>query len=144
MLLPDPCPTPQILSENAVYSLSYIGPRPNRYKWIKKKKEKKKAQGTKVRELDPFDGSNTCKLQLFLVQCQLNFRDRPDTFASDEAKVTFALSYLKGTTLDYFEPALMDLDENPLWSTDYSEFISKLQTNVGPFNPEADAENKLD
>jgi hypothetical protein len=57
--------------------------------------------------------------------------------------VTFALSYLKGTTLDYFEPALMDPDENPIWSTDYSEFTSELQTNFRPFDPEADAENKL-
>jgi hypothetical protein len=30
---------------------------------------------TKVHEPDPFDGSDTHKLQLFLVQCQLNFRD---------------------------------------------------------------------
>jgi Domain of unknown function (DUF4939) len=97
---------------------------------------------TKVHEPDPFDGSDTRKLQPFLVQCQLNFRDRPDTFASDKAKVTFALSYLKGTALDYFEPALMDLDENPVWSTDYSKFTSELQTNFGPFNPKADAENE--
>jgi Retrotransposon gag protein len=74
----------------------------------------------------------------------LNFRDRPDAFASDEAKVAFALSYLKGTALDYFEPTLMDPDENPIWSTDYSEFTSELWTNFGPFNPEADAKNELD
>jgi Domain of unknown function (DUF4939) len=98
---------------------------------------------TKVRKPDPFDGSNTRKLQPFLVQCQLNFHDRPDTFASDEAKVTFALSYLKGTALDYFKPALMDLDKNPVWSTDYSEFTSELRTNFRPFNPKADAENEL-
>jgi hypothetical protein len=30
---------------------------------------------TKVCELDPFDGSDTRKLQPFLVQCQLNFCD---------------------------------------------------------------------
>jgi Domain of unknown function (DUF4939) len=98
---------------------------------------------TKVCEPDPFDHSNTHKLQPFLVQCQLNFRNRPDTFTSNEAKVTFALSYLKGTTLDYFKPALMDLDKNPVWSTNYSKFISELQTNFGPFNPEADDENEL-
>jgi Ty3 transposon capsid-like protein len=99
---------------------------------------------TNIHEPDPFDGSDTRKLQPFLVQCQLNFCDRPNTFASDKAKVTFALSYLKGTALDYFEPALMDPDENPVWSTNYSEFTSELRTNFGPFNPEADAENELD
>jgi Retrotransposon gag protein len=99
---------------------------------------------TKVHEPDPFDGSDTRKLQPFLVQCQLNFRDRPDTFTSNEAKVTFALSYLKGTVLDYFEPALMDPDENPIWSTNYSKFTSELWTNFGPFNPKANAKNELD
>jgi Domain of unknown function (DUF4939) len=98
---------------------------------------------TKVCEPDPFDGSNTHKLQPFLVQCQLNFHDHPDAFTSDEAKVTFVLSYLKGTTLDYLEPTLMDPDENPIWSTNYSDFTSKLRTNFGPFNPEADTENEL-
>jgi Domain of unknown function (DUF4939) len=99
---------------------------------------------TKVCEPDPFDGSDTCKLQPFLVQCQLNFHNRPDAFASDEAKVTFTLSYLKGTALDYLEPALMDPDKNPIWSTDYSEFTSELRMNFVPFNPKADAKNKLD
>ena len=55
---------------------------------------------TKVHELDVFDGSDTCKLQLFLAQCTLNFQGFPDMFASDSAKVTFTLSYLKGTVLD--------------------------------------------
>ena len=55
---------------------------------------------TKVREPDTFDGSDARKLQSFIVQCTLNFRDRPDAFSSDSAKVNFALSYLKGTALD--------------------------------------------
>jgi Retrotransposon gag protein len=73
----------------------------------------------------------------------LNFCNHPNTFSSNEAKVTFTLSYLKGTALDYFEPALMDPDENPVWPTDYSKFTSELWTNFGNFNPKADAENKL-
>ena len=54
---------------------------------------KKSATWTKVRELDVFDGSDTCKLQPFLVQCTLNFRNRPDAFTSNSDKVTFVLSY---------------------------------------------------
>ena len=61
---------------------------------------------TKVHEPDVFDGLDTCKLQPSLVQCTLNFRDCPDAFSSDSAKVTFALSYLKGTALDWFELSL--------------------------------------
>ena len=54
------------------------------------------------------------------------------------------LSFLKGTALDYFELSLMDLHANPAWSNDYDELISKLQTNFGPFNIEANAENELE
>ena len=61
---------------------------------------KKSAARTKVCEPDVFDGSNTHKLQPFLVRCTLNFHNHPDAFTSDSDKVTFALSYLKGTTLD--------------------------------------------
>jgi hypothetical protein len=32
---------------------------------------------TKIREPDTFDGSNSCKLCIFLLQCTLNFKDRP-------------------------------------------------------------------
>ena len=61
---------------------------------------KKNYKRTKVWEPDVFDGSDTCKSQPFLVQCTLNFRNRPDAFSTDSAKVTFALSYLKGTALN--------------------------------------------
>ena len=44
---------------------------------------KKFAARTKVCEPDVFDGSNTRKLQPFLVQCTLNFHNHPDTFTSD-------------------------------------------------------------
>ena len=67
---------------------------------------KKTSKWTKVWELDVFDGSDTHKLQPFLVQCTLNFRNCPDAFSTDSAKFPFALSYLKGTALDWFEPSL--------------------------------------
>ena len=59
---------------------------------------KKSAMQTKVHEPDVFNGSDTHKLQPFLVQCTLNFHNHPDMFTSDSDKVTFMLSYLKGTT----------------------------------------------
>ena len=54
------------------------------------------------------------------------------------------LSFLKGTALDYFKPLLMDPHANPAWSDDYNELISKLQTNFGPFDIKANAENELE
>ena len=98
----------------------------------------------KVREPDTFDGSNPRKLQPFLVQCYLNFRDRPDSFDTDMSKVTFVLSYLTGTALDWFEPALQDLSEDPSWLTDFDEFTAELKANFGPFDPEGEAEHGLE
>ena len=63
----------------------------------------------------------------------------PDTFADDSAKVTYTLSYLKGTALDWFEPSLTS-GNNVSWLSDYTEFISELCSHFGPFDPEGEAE----
>ncbi|KIM58668.1 hypothetical protein SCLCIDRAFT_27828 [Scleroderma citrinum Foug A] len=54
-----------------------------------------KSSCTKVREPDTFDGTDSKKLCTFLVQCELNFQDRPKAFRTDRAKVTYTQSYLK-------------------------------------------------
>ena len=59
-------------------------------------------------------------------------------------KVNYMLSFLKWTTLDYFEPSLMDPYSNAAWANDYLKLVSELQTNFSPFNIEADTENKLE
>ena len=97
---------------------------------------------TWVWEPNLFDGLDTRKLQLFLTQCFLNFQDQPDMFTDDSAKVTYTLSYLKGTALDWFEPSLTSGIDIP-WLSDYSEFISKLHSHFGPFDPEWEAETEL-
>ena len=86
---------------------------------------------------------DTRKLQPFLVQCTLNFRNRPDAFSTDSAKVTFALSYLKGTALDWFEPSLTSC-LNPAWLDDYSDFVSELRKNFGPHDPEGKGKGSLE
>ena len=96
-----------------------------------------------LRSPDPFDGSDSWKLQAFIVQCTLTFHDRPAAFPNDSAKVTYALSYLKGTALDWFEPGLMALDE-PRWLNSYSAFLSELKLNFGPHDPEGEAEAELE
>ena len=62
----------------------------------------------KIREPDPFDGSDPEKLCTFLLQCKLNFRDCKDLFQDETTKVNYVLSYLKGSALDCFEPGLLD------------------------------------
>ena len=97
----------------------------------------------RVREPDQFDGSDTRKLQPFLTQCLLNFCNRPDAFSNDSAKVTYMLSFLQGTALDWFEPTLTSGRYAP-WLTDYSAFVSELQNNFGPHDLEGEAEAVLE
>jgi len=97
----------------------------------------------KLWEPDPFDGSDSRKLRTFILQCKLNFRDRPDMFKSDTAKVNYMLSFLKGSALDCFEPALLDPNE-PIWLSDLTLFIEELETNFGTYDPVSKAEAELE
>ena len=102
---------------------------------------------TKVCEPDTFDGTDPKKLRTFFVQCELNFQDWPKAFRTDQAKVTFAQSYLKGMALEWFEPDLLGMDDpnaRSLWMTSWREFIIELQTTFGPHDPIADAKHQLD
>ncbi|KAG6326634.1 hypothetical protein ID866_12455, partial [Astraeus odoratus] len=101
---------------------------------------------TKVCEPDTFDGTDPKKLHEFLIQCELNFRDRPQAFRLDLQKVSFALSFLKGIALAWFEPDLLNAipGAEPAWADDYSEFIIELTTNFGPHDPVGNAEHQLD
>ncbi|KAG6326794.1 hypothetical protein ID866_12295 [Astraeus odoratus] len=100
---------------------------------------------TKVCEPDTFDSTDLKKLHEFLIQCELNFHDRPQAFHSDTWKVGFALSFLKGIALAWFEPNLLDTipGTEPAWANDYSEFVIELTTNFGPHNPVSNAEHQL-
>ena len=77
-----------------------------------------------------------------MVQCTLNFHNHPDAFTSNSDKVTFVLSYLNGTMLDWFELSLTS-SESPPWLDDYSDFVGELKNNFGPHDPEGKAEANL-
>src|SRR5882672_3911756 len=97
----------------------------------------------KLQEPDPFDGSDSPKLRTFILQCKLDFRDRPDLFKDDKSKVNYVLSYLKGTALYCFESAILDPDE-PDWASDFNLFTDELESNFGTYNPISEAEAKLE
>jgi len=44
----------------------------------------------KTRDPDPCDGSDPAKLRLFLSQCKLVFRSRPEEYRNDHLKIVFA------------------------------------------------------
>jgi len=101
------------------------------------------SSGANAKKPDTFDGSDPKKLNNFILLCNLFFRNN-SAYSDDEAKVTFALSYLRGLALDYFEPYLADSDNYPDWLEDWSAFIRVLRTQFGPIDPTADAEDGLD
>jgi len=100
----------------------------------------------KVREPDTFDGTDPKKLWTFLVQCELCFQDRAKAFCQDRARVMFARSYLKGMTLEWLEPHLLNSGgpaDRPRWMDSWVHFVAELQSTFGPHNPVADAEHQL-
>src|SRR5882724_4156957 len=97
----------------------------------------------KLWEPDPFNGSDSQKLRTFILQCKLNFRDCLDMFKSDTAKVSYMLSYLKGSALDCFEPTLLNPNK-PIWLSDLTLFIEELETNFGTYDPIGKAEAELE
>ena len=64
-------------------------------------------------------------------------------FRSDSAKVTYVLSFLHGTALDWFKPTLTSGHYAP-WLTAYFAFIAKLQNNFVPHDPEGEVEVGLE
>jgi len=101
----------------------------------------------KVHEPDTFYGTDPKKLKTFLVQCELCFQDRAKALHLDRAKVTFAQSYLKGMTLEWFKPDLLnsrDLADRPHWMDSWVHFVAKLQSTFGPHDPIADAKHQLE
>ena len=97
---------------------------------------------TSVKQPDTFDGSDPKKLNNFILLCNLYFRNNP-TYSDDGSKTTFALTLLRGTALEFFEPQLMS--NKPLaWEHDWEEFVKLLRSQFGPLNPTADAADSID
>src|SRR6266481_3974541 len=97
----------------------------------------------KLRDPDPFDGSDTRKLCTFIIQCKLNFCDHSDLFQDDMMKVNYMLSYLKGMALDCFEPALLEIPK-PTWLSDFTLFLEELEASFGSYDPIGKAEAELE
>ena len=102
-----------------------------------------KPEKIKVCEPDTFDGTNPWKLQDFLISCNLHCHDCSDVFTSDEKRILFTLSYLKGSALSWSEPGLNDPTNFTHWMWNYQAFLSKLENNFSPHDPIGDAEKSL-
>ena len=102
----------------------------------------------KPRTPDVFDGTDPSKVDTFTFQCSMYYNACSSDFPDEESRVTFALSYLKGVPLDWFQAelsrAINDGDDYPEWYFSYSDFVAELQKNFGPRDPVADATNALE
>jgi hypothetical protein len=100
----------------------------------------------KTREPDQFDGRKPEKLSGFIFLCHLAFQDRPRSFASDSVKVNYAISFLTGPALAYFEPKVSEVAfgaPRPEWWDSWEQFCIELEDNFGPPDPTGDAADKL-
>ncbi|KIJ42210.1 hypothetical protein M422DRAFT_254612 [Sphaerobolus stellatus SS14] len=82
-------------------------------------------KGIKLRDPDTYDGSNPEKLQNFLFLCSLVLKSKAKTYKSNMSKIYFALSFLWGAALEYFELAIMadypNMDDQPVYFPEEDE-----------------------
>ena len=76
-------------------------------------------QKPKSQEPETFDGSDPEKLQQFLVLLKLNFKVHPHVFTTDVQCVNFALSYLQGSTLEWFKPDILSQNPAATWMANF-------------------------
>jgi hypothetical protein len=97
-------------------------------------------------EPNQFDSSDACKLHAFLVQLEFTFNDHPKVFRKGSTKVNYALSFLKGTALEWFEPGIVlrGSPVEPGWLTNWHSFTYELRTNFGPHDPVREAESEME
>src|SRR6266849_1749554 len=102
----------------------------------------------KVNSPEEFDGRSPKKLKSFLVSCNHAFCTDPDTFCPHEKRVSYALSYLRGTAQCHFDTQLEDEEDAdfmpPDWLHDWLLFVKELRDMFGDPNAEANAEAELD
>jgi len=105
---------------------------------------KNAAKSGKVREPEPFNSCDPKKLKTFILQCRLYFQGSSDLFQDEAHCITFAISYLWDVALEWFEPGLSGLtEEPPTWLEDWDAFIKELKTNFRPYDESGDVESEL-
>lgn len=111
-------------------------------------KPKKSRSKIQQRAPDTFDGTDPSKLETFVFQTGLYMAARDSDFPDEETRVSFALSYLKGVPLDWFQGELSRVMSDgtgyPPWFTSYSGFVAEIRRLFGPRDPVNDATNALE
>ncbi len=108
----------------------------------------KSSNAVKPRAPDTFDGTDPVKVDNYTFQCSMYIAARSKDFPDDESRVTFALSYLTGTPLDWFQTelthAMTQGGQFPAWFASYPAFLTELRRLFGPRDPVNDAITALE
>ena len=98
-----------------------------------------------VKEPDLFSRGSLDKLRAFIFQCQIYFHACEGEFLEDTERIFFAISYLQGVALDYFEPFINEAKayQNFDFLEDWSVFVQKLSNLFGSYSPEDDDKDTI-
>ena len=98
-----------------------------------------------VKEPDLFSRGSSDELRAFIFQCQIYFRACKGEFLKYTERIFFAISYLRGVTLDYFEPFINEAEAYQSFDflEDWSAFVQKLSNLFGSYSPEDDDEDAI-
>lgn len=98
----------------------------------------------KVKDPNVFDGTGPRKLKPFLITLSLVFVDRPKYFTKQK-KINYALSYLSGSTREWFEPDILDPNmlNMPAWTKFFPAFVWELTNNFGLCDAQGEAKDSL-
>ena len=134
--LSEPAPPPELSNLDLQNALLTIARQTDQ-------RSSKKHRG--VKEPDLFNGGSPDKLRAFIFQYQIYFCACEEDFQEDTDKIFFAISYLRGIALNYFEPYINEPD--PLQDFDFldswSAFVQKLSNTFGSYSPEDDDEDAI-
>jgi len=98
-----------------------------------------------VKEPDLFSRGSPDELRAFIFQCQIYFRACEGEFLKDTERIFFAISYLQGVALDYFEPFINEAKayQNFDFLEDWLAFVQKLSNLFGSYSPEDNDEDAI-
>lgn len=105
--------------------------------------DKSRKPAYKPKEPDVFKGENTESLRTFIFQCEVYFNARKREFEDPTDRVNFAISYLRGPALAYFEPYFTNSDTAHDFFVSWPAFTQKLHNQFGSYSPEDDDEDAI-
>jgi Zinc knuckle len=95
-----------------------------------------------LRKPDPFTGRDRTKWRAFLIECMTTFHAKPNTYATDHAKITFAASYFSGIAQNHYA-SLLEHHPHHQALTSWDFFVREFGNMFGISNMEIFAEQSM-